>query len=81
MKSTQIAFSSVPSIAFYNTESKPTHMQSPLYWSSDMGQQPYYKLVAYVWHPDKYLRHSLTPSMPSHTCGNSAVYAELLLPT
>lgn len=43
-----------------------THMQSPLYWSSDRGQQPCYKLVAYVWHPDKYLRHLLTESMPSH---------------
>lgn len=37
------------------------------------GQSPCYKLVAYVWNPDKYLRHLLTQSMPSHTCGNSPV--------
>ncbi len=51
----------------------------PLYLGTDRGQQPSFKLVAYVWHPDKYLRHLLTQSMPWHTCVHSAVYVELLL--
>lgn len=68
-----------PVFTFYDTETKQTLMQRPPppHCCPDSGQQPCYKLAAYVWHPDKYLRHLLSSSMPSHTCGNSTAHPEL----